>query len=100
MAPPSGGATSGGESGGGVPAGNKDGEMTGGQRAWNNAKPFAYGAGAFAGIYGASMLFPRAVGSVLFPFLPKEYQPLAACCVSCSSCAAVLALLVMMMVKR
>lgn len=62
------------------------------------------GAGAavlsFGGIYGAIMLFPRAVGDVLFPFLPPEMRPFASCCSSCSSVMAMLGLVVLLMVRR
>ena len=59
------------------------------------------GAGlSFAGIYGAIMLFPRAAGNVLFPFLPEEMRPFASCCSYCSSIMALLAGVVLLMVKR
>lgn len=85
----------------GVPAGGEPGK---GQVAWNNAKPYVGGAatvgGVFAAVYGAIMLFPKAVGNVLFPFLPEEFRPIAACSCSCSSCACVMVLAVVMLMKR
>lgn len=64
----------------------------------------AIGAGvaglSFAGIFGGIMLFPKAVGDVMFPFLPEEMRPFACCCSYCSSVMAMLGLVVFMMVRR
>lgn len=54
----------------------------------------------FAGIYGAIMVFPKAVGDTVFPFLPEEMRPFASCCSSCSSVMSVIALVLFMLVKR
>lgn len=88
----------------GTKPGTTAGEGGGSKPIGAYAKPIGAGAAvaglSFAGIFGAIMLFPKAVGDVMFPFLPEEMRPFASCCSSCSSVMSVIALVLFMLVKR
>ncbi len=84
-----------GDAGGAAPAPAKP------MGAWQKVGVGAAAGGlGFAGIFGAIMVFPKAVGDTIFPFLPEEMRPFASCCSYCLSIVAALALVVMMMVRR